>query len=48
MQGTTPPTLEGVLYEAADGVEPVIYVPAGALSAYQSAPGWSSLNIEEE
>lgn len=48
MKSVTPPTLEGTLYEAQSGVDPVIYVPAGALSAYQSAPGWSELTIEEE
>lgn len=48
MQSTTPPVLEGELYEAQEGVTPVIYVPAGALSAYQSAAGWSELTIEEE
>ena len=48
MQATTPPTLEGTLYEADASVSPVIYVPAGALSAYQSAEGWSKLTIEEE
>ena len=48
MKSSTPPTLEGTLYEAQEGVEPVIYVPAGAVSAYQSAAGWSNLTIEEE
>lgn len=48
MQGTVPPTLEGTLFEAQEGIDPVIYVPAEALDAYRNAPGWSSLNIEEE
>lgn len=48
MQGAVPPTLEGTLFEAQDGIEPVIYVPSDAIDAYRSAPGWSSLNIEEE
>lgn len=48
MKSSVPPTLLGTLYEAQDGVEPIIYVPAGAVDAYQSAPGWSSLKIEEE
>ena len=48
MKGATPPTLEGTLYEAQDGVAPVIFVPAGAAVAYRSAAGWSELTIEEE
>ena len=48
MKSMVPPTLQGTLYEAQDGVNPVIYVPAGALDAYKNAPGWSSLNIQEE
>lgn len=48
MQSSTPPILEGTLYQTQEGIEPVIYVPAGAVSAYQSAPGWSELTIEEE
>ena len=44
----TPPTLEGTLFQAADGVSPVIYVPVGSAAAYQSAAGWSALTIEEE
>ena len=44
----TPPALEGVLYEAQEGVSPVIYVPAGAAAAYKAAAGWSELTIEEE
>ena len=48
MQSATPPVLQGVLYEAQDGVSPVVYVPAGSLAAYQSAAGWSSLTIQEE
>ena len=49
MKSATPPTLEGVLYEA-DKVSstPTIYVPTGSLEAYKAADGWSSLNIEEE
>jgi hypothetical protein len=48
MLSSTPPTLEGVLYEAQEGVTPVIKVPAGAVAAYQAAAGWSTLTIEEE
>ena len=48
MRSATPPTLEGTLYEAQEGVEPVVYVPAGAGAAYRSAAGWSELTIEEE
>ena len=48
MQSATPPTLEGVLYEAQDGVSPIIYVPTGSKAAYEAADGWSSLTIEEE
>lgn len=48
MQSATPPVLEGTLYQAAEGVTPIIYVPAGAAAAYQAADGWSELNIEEE
>lgn len=48
MKSTTPPALEGVLYEAQEGVNPIIYVPAGAAAAYQAAAGWSELTIEEE
>lgn len=48
MLSANPPTLEGILYEAQDGVNPVIYVPAGAKSTYLSAAGWSELTIEEE
>lgn len=48
MQSATPPTLGGTLYEAQEGINPVIYVPAGAVGAYQTAPGWSALTIEEE
>lgn len=48
MQGTVPPTLEGTLYDAQEGLTPVIYVPADAVEAYKTAPGWSSLTIEEE
>ncbi len=48
MLSATPPTLEGTLYEAQEGVNPIIYVPAGAVDAYQAAQGWSSLTIEEE
>ncbi len=48
MKSMTPPTLEGILYEAQEGINPIIYVPAGALSAYQSAEGWNKLTIEEE
>lgn len=50
MKGSTPPVLEGVLYEVnPDGsTKPVIYVPKGSLAAYKAAPGWSSLTIEEE
>ena len=43
-----PPMLEGTLYEAAEGVEPIIYVPKGAGDVYKLATGWSELNIEEE
>ena len=48
MKATTPPALDGVLFQARDGVNPVIKVPAGAKEAYQAAAGWSSLTIEEE
>lgn len=48
VKATTPPTLEGVLYQAQSGVSPVVYVPAGCISAYKAAAGWSSLTIEEE
>ena len=48
VKATTPPVLQGVLYEAQDGVNPVIYVPTGCVAAYQAAAGWSSLTIEEE
>lgn len=50
VQSTTPPTLEGVLYEVnPDGsVVPTIYVPSGSVDAYKAAPGWSSLNIVGE
>ena len=48
MQSATPPVLQGDLYEAQDGVNPVVYVPAGSLAAYQAAAGWSSLTIQEE
>lgn len=48
VKAATPPVLQGVLYEAQDGVNPVIYVPAGCVAAYQAADGWSSLTIEEE
>ena len=48
VKATTPPTLEGVLYEAQDGVSPVIYVPAGTGAAYLATDGWSELTIVEE
>ncbi len=48
LSAANPPVLEGTLYQADASVEPVIYVPAGSLAAYQSAEGWNSLNIEEE
>lgn len=48
MKSTTPPALQGTLYEAQEGVNPVIYVPAGCVAAYKAAAGWSSLTIEEE
>lgn len=48
MQSAIPPTLEGTLYEAQEGVTPVVYVPAGAVAAYQAAAGWNQLTIEEE
>lgn len=49
VKAKTPPTLEGSLYgEPAEGVSPVVYVPAGCVAAYKAAPGWSSLTIEEE
>ena len=48
MQSAAPPALEGLLYEAQDGVSPVIYVPAGSKAAYEAAAGWSSLTIMEE
>lgn len=48
MLSATPPTLEGMLYEAQEGISPVIYVPAGSMDAYKAAAGWSSLTIEEE
>lgn len=48
VKSTTPPTLEGELYQAASGVEPIIHVPSGTGEAYRNAPGWSSLNIMEE
>ncbi len=47
--GSTPPTLEGVLYETKLGnPAPTVYVPAGSKDAYLSAPGWRTLNIVEE
>lgn len=48
MKATTPPALDGVLFQARDGVNPVIIVPAGAKEAYEAAPGWSLLTIVEE
>ena len=48
MQSATPPVLEGTLYQAAEEIAPIIYVPTGAAAAYQAADGWSELNIEEE
>ena len=48
VRATTPPTLEGTLYQAQEGLSPVIYVPAGCVDAYKAAPGWSLLTIEEE
>ena len=48
MQSATPPVLEGTLYQAAEEIAPIIYVPTGAAAAYQAAAGWSELNIEEE
>ncbi len=48
MKGATPPTLDGVLYEVRDKVNPVIKVPAGAKDAYATATGWNQLTIEEE
>lgn len=48
MQASVPPVLEGVLYQAAEGIAPIIYVPVGAATAYQAAAGWSELTIEEE
>lgn len=48
LKPTTPPTLQGTLYQAQEGVNPVIYVPTGSAEAYKAAPGWSSLTIEEE
>lgn len=48
MKSSTPPVLEGALYVADEGVEPVVYVPSGAAAAYQAAAGWKELTIEEE
>ena len=48
VKATTPPMLEGVLYQAAEGVSPIIYVPAGSGSTYQNAAGWNQLTIVEE
>ncbi|MBR1548024.1 MAG: leucine-rich repeat domain-containing protein [Prevotella sp.] len=48
MLPTTPPVLEGTLYQAAEGIAPIVYVPVGTAAAYQTAAGWSELNIEEE
>lgn len=48
VKATTPPMLEGILYQAAEGVSPIIYVPAGSGSAYQNAAGWNQLTIVEE
>lgn len=48
MKSSTPPVLDGVLYEVRDNVNPVIKVPTGAKEAYEAAPGWNLLTIEEE
>lgn len=48
VKATTPPMLEGVLYQAAEGVSPIIYVPVGSGSTYQNAAGWNQLTIVEE
>ncbi|CDB83286.1 putative uncharacterized protein [Bacteroides clarus CAG:160] len=48
LKSSIPPTLDGMLYQAADGVSPIIYVPTGSKAAYEAAAGWSSLTIEEE
>lgn len=43
MLGSTPPTLSGAISTWASKV----YIPAGSLSAYQSAQYWSDLNLIE-
>lgn len=48
MKSTTPPVLDGILYEERYNVNPVIKVPTGAKEAYEAAPGWNLLTIEEE
>lgn len=48
MMADVPPVLEGTLFEAAEGVSPIVRVPASAVSAYQAAAGWGSMTIEEE
>lgn len=45
MQSTTPPTIAAGAFPA--NAELKITVPAGSLSAYQSAPNWSSYTLEE-
>lgn len=48
IKATTPPTLEGILYETDESITPIIYVPTGCAAAYQAATGWNKLTIEEE
>lgn len=48
IKATTPPTLEGILYEADESITPIIYVPTGCAATYQAATGWNKLTIEEE
>ena len=50
MAGTTPPALNGALYYRPEGLDevPVVYVPKGAVDAYQAAANWNKLTIREE
>ena len=50
MAGATPPALGGALYYRPEGLDevPVIYVPKGAVDAYQAAANWNKLTIREE
>ena len=45
MQSATPPTIAAGAFPTNAGLK--ITVPAGSLSAYQSAPNWSSYTLEE-